>query len=369
MSFFSFRCPDTCANGFIDVYNAENVARVRKDEEEARKKEEEEEYRMQIADAESRMDRLRRRITGGDPEAHEKPPTISASEYPEQRSAKRARHESSNLALAQTATGRSRTTATDQLTDKDGHLNIFLETDGTRSQKIRPKKASQPEPASFTLRELAPELKPWYSSTTLVGEKQAAKSEKQTEKEQLREERARAGNDPLADMKRQLKATKDYERQRAELEAERKRELLKLKKEDLEGFSLDSEAPARHDRHRERGYKTSSGRDKETREKRRSDERRSDKRHRSRSPYTPHHDKGHRSERHERKRNRERSRSKSRDGRSRKTGRENSSRHDSDSHRRHRRSRSRHDHSRERRPRRDEKKPEGDNLKTKNGRI
>jgi len=270
----------------LDVYNTDNIERVRRDEEIAQKKEEEEEMKMQQEDAERRMVELRKRAAmrqggtapsaGGGEGGVDKGSVSEGSAMGLSRAnltggnkveegdalyATGAAHRIGSMAVTlhmQEHGGYREDSFIDPqvhklLTDKSGHINLFNENpSGPRrlsnreknpehEKEMAEKEVKIAEQFSMALGKPAGELRPWYVNVDKVGEKQEKKTEKQIEIEKRRDERFKNQNDPMAVMRRGVRQLKEVEVARKRIEGERKYELegLKIEQEELAGFCLN----------------------------------------------------------------------------------------------------------------------------------
>ncbi|RPB24923.1 hypothetical protein L211DRAFT_129864 [Terfezia boudieri ATCC MYA-4762] len=265
-----------------NVYNADNIERVRHDEEIARKKEEEEETKMQQEDAERRMMELRKRalerqsgtvssVGGGEGGGKLLTGSVSEESSMDSSGIKGNKAERRDALYATGGANRSGSTFHMQerqgyredsfitpqvhksLTDKSGHINFFAEhLSGPRKlsnpeknleheKEKAEKEAKIAEQFNMALGKSAGELRPWYVNVDKVGEKQERRTEKQVEIEKRRDEKFKNINDPMAVMRRGVRQLKGVEEARKRIERERKYELERLKMEDeeLEGFCLN----------------------------------------------------------------------------------------------------------------------------------
>ncbi|KAF8423235.1 hypothetical protein EV426DRAFT_137163 [Tirmania nivea] len=272
-----------------NVYNADNIERVRRDEEIARKKEEEEEMKMQQEDAERKMMELRKRALerqggavssvgreGGGGSGVEiltdgvNRGSVSEGSAMVSSGVKLMEGNMVGGANELYATGavhrngrtlhmpeRQNSFIAPQvhksLTDKSGHINLFLEHHfGPRKlsnheknleyeKEKAEKEAKIAEQFNMSLGKPAEELRPWYVNVGKVGEKQEKKTGRQVEIEKRRDERFKNLNDPMAVMRRGVRQLKGVEEARKRTERERKyeHERLRMEQEELEGFCLN----------------------------------------------------------------------------------------------------------------------------------
>ncbi|KAL3482313.1 hypothetical protein BJX99DRAFT_252569 [Aspergillus californicus] len=285
-----------------NVYNPENIARVRRDEEQAKAEEEEEERRMQEVDTERRIQILR----GERPPTPPPPPEPSTSrsekkyhttyagahrkrrriagEDDTDRDMRYAR-EDAELALAKreelVLAHKNKTDVDTPLHDSDGHINLFPRKEDSRKRVVEKNPETEKETADkrrsyedqYTMRfsnaagfrqDIGKD--PWYLSSRAGGVAPESLPSKNVwgNEDPLRKDREKARmdlNDPLAAMKRGVRQLKTVEDERKKWNQERARELDALKaseksrssrrrrrsrsKDSLEDFRLD-ESPDRH---------------------------------------------------------------------------------------------------------------------------
>ncbi|KAJ5727567.1 hypothetical protein N7493_005387 [Penicillium malachiteum] len=296
-----------------NVYNQENISRVKRDEAQAKALEEEDERRMQEVDAERRIAILRGEKIPTPPPAPPSRPSSEPLSRPERgltedrgfRKRRRLAGEDDtdrdirfareNVAHAETARNklmpaphRNNKDADAPLLDSAGHINLFPD-EGSRKKSEKNKEAEAEAEKSkssyedqYTMRfsnaagfKQAIGHKPWYSSSAQAAEAPDSMPEKNVwgNEDPLRKEREKArmdANDPLAAMKRGVRQLRATEQERKRWNDQRKKELEMLKSEQrashrrkrsksidsLEGFQLD--VPA--DKHRDRGDHRSSHR-------------------------------------------------------------------------------------------------------------
>ncbi|KAL4921889.1 hypothetical protein BDW62DRAFT_98236 [Aspergillus aurantiobrunneus] len=275
-----------------NVYNPENIARVRRDEAQAKAQEEEEERRMQEVDTERRILLLR-----GERPPTPPPPQSSTSQAKTETHAhytgghrKRRRvagendtdrdirfaREDAELALAKREElVHARASKHDApLHDSNGHIDLFPQEEGRKRAEKHPeaqkeaadKQRSYEDQYTMRFSDAAGFRQnvgkdPWYSSSPGIGIDLKSTPSKDVwgNEDPMRKERekARMGlNDPLAAMKKGVRQLKSVEEERRKWNQERSRELDALKaaektrshrrrrrprsNDSLEGFELDS---------------------------------------------------------------------------------------------------------------------------------
>ncbi|KAL4870973.1 hypothetical protein BDV12DRAFT_41192 [Aspergillus spectabilis] len=297
-----------------NVYNPENIARVRRDEAQAKAKEEEEERRMQEVDAERRIQILRGERPSTPPPPPPSQPSTSKAERTKQTDytgghRKRRRiagendtdrdiryaREDAELALAkrEELVLAPKNESDAPLHDSDGHINLFPEPKGER-KRVEKNPEAEKEAADkkrsyedqYTMRfSNATGFRqdigknPWYSSSQASGIAPEPIPNKDVwgNEDPLREEREKArmnSNDPLLAIKKGVRQLKTVEEERKRWNQERSRELDALKlaekarphhrrrrarsNDSLDGFRLD-ESPERRrtekDRHTDRRHR------------------------------------------------------------------------------------------------------------------
>ncbi|KAJ5924660.1 hypothetical protein N7466_008847 [Penicillium verhagenii] len=286
-----------------NVYNPENVARVKRDEAQAKALEEEDERRMQEVDAERRIRILRgERVPTPPPPPPARLPSEAstrrdrtltddagrsrkrrrvAGEDDTDRDIRFAREDAEQASIKReelTTAALKKNKSEAPILDRDGHINLFpTEGDNKKPEKNKEAEAeAQKEKRSYedqyTMRfsnaagfKQSIGQKPWYSSSTEAVEAPDLTSKNVWGNEDpMRKERAKArmdANDPLAIMKRGVRQLKATEQERKRWNEEKRRELEALRSEQgsrdrrshqrrkrsrsvdsLEGFKLDSPA-------------------------------------------------------------------------------------------------------------------------------
>ncbi|KAI9807738.1 MAG: hypothetical protein M1826_004470 [Phylliscum demangeonii] len=275
-----------------NVYNTDNVARVKRDEAIAQAREEEEERRMQEVDAERRMQILRSGSTRSVPLHEDHPvPELLGSERRRKRRKPgeddtdreiRLAQETSRLgpSSALPVTKPSRPTPTDTpLVDRNGHINLFPEERRAKSQVAKNPEA-EAEAAKkkreyedqYTMRfSNAAGFKqslaaPWYSSLQedKTGVKEPVGKDVWGNEDHARKRRdgiRRQDDDPLAAMKKGVAELRDVEKERQAWIKARQQEMRameqseptqrrrsskrrrhELEEDDLESFNVIHEA-------------------------------------------------------------------------------------------------------------------------------
>ncbi|RAK71032.1 uncharacterized protein BO72DRAFT_473580 [Aspergillus fijiensis CBS 313.89] len=285
-----------------NVYNPENIARVRRDEAQAKAREEEEERRMQEVDAERRIQILRGERPSTPPPPPPEPSDSFANKhksYSEDATRRRKRRrlagendtdrdirlaqEDAKIALA-TQDQQARVRSSDApLHDSSGHIDLFPQ--GKARKPVEKNAEAEKESAEkqqrledqYTMRfsnaagfRQSVNQNPWYSSSrndTQPSESMPSKDVWGNEDPRRRErEKARLdANDPLAAMKKGVQQLRSVERERNRWNEERKRELEEMKSterrrshprrrrspslDSLEGFRLDASSDSRQKHH------------------------------------------------------------------------------------------------------------------------
>ncbi|KAK3988194.1 hypothetical protein QBC44DRAFT_106318 [Cladorrhinum sp. PSN332] len=321
-----------------NVYNADNIARVRRDEAAAEAKEEAEEQRMQEQDAERRLAILRGEVP---PPLEDAPPPTDDHLPPREkdrhpsfggRKRKRAGEDDTDFEMrlakerADVGNRAARELAPKQssapsLVDGKGHITLFEEA------KLPPQKNEEAErEAAQKKREYTDQYQmrmvnaagrdgqgltrdgPWYASAD--GDALAAVPSKNMfgkddPQRKVREATRLDASDPLAMMKRGAAKVKELDKERRRDNEERERELEALKKEERREKRRRRDGSGRSRRHREDDRPRSKERHRSrSRERERHRSRRDRSRSRDRGERRHHDTHRHRSHRsgHERER-------------------------------------------------------------------
>ncbi|KZF25229.1 hypothetical protein L228DRAFT_280485 [Xylona heveae TC161] len=276
-----------------NVYNPDNIARVRRDEAAAKAREEEEERQMQEEDANWRLDQLRGSVSKRhapertvENEVREERPHFGRSEARKRRKLAGEDDTDRDIRLAAEAVhSRTDAIATQHdrkpshdvsLTDASGHFNLF----DTRPTKGSISKNSEAEAeaakerykfeSQYTLRLANAEgnkdskKRPWYTATDAVFSSHGAldgldrdNSDQEEQRKRARADARRDQQDPLASMMKGIRDLRDVQKERQKWDAERRKEMDSfepisrhhLERErrkhvkELDNFSLDSAPP------------------------------------------------------------------------------------------------------------------------------
>lgn len=251
-----------------NVYNPENIARVRKDEAAAHAEDEERERQLRSNEAETRLNLLKggtdfvspQNIPNDEPE-----PTSHGSRKDPSHKRRRLNGEDDTdrdirLAMVDTK-GASQEPRANTLFDSEGHIDLVQE----RSRKTKPRDGSETQNEAVGMRfsdaaGYRSKGQPWYANNS-----QTRRSDATIDKDvwgnddprrQEREQQRIATNDPLAAMRKGVKQLRENEKQRKEWIEQRERDLYEVErlasqskrkarsKSDeegsLDGFSLDA---------------------------------------------------------------------------------------------------------------------------------
>lgn len=257
-----------------NVYNADNVARVRQDEAAAQAKEEAEEQRTQEEDAARRLRILRGqsvspirenvRIREASAPQDDKSRDIGpATGHPKRRKLRGENDTDMEMRLARETDKRPPPALIKSndapITDTRGHINLFPDADTKAERKERPKRSRSKDKREAPADEGAMKFvdaagfrtnikaKPWYhDSTADAGEGKDVWGNADAGR-QARNSARVATDDPLAAIKRGVQGVRAVERERRAWTAERERDLPK-----------DSRRRRRHHEHKEHRSKSRS---------------------------------------------------------------------------------------------------------------
>ncbi|GAB1194515.1 hypothetical protein APSETT444_003761 [Aspergillus pseudonomiae] len=248
-----------------NVYNPENIARVRRDEAQAQAREEEQERRMQEVDAERRIQILRGERPSTPPPPPRSPSPVSRHDrksYAEDTARFRKRRrlagendtdrdirfaqEDAQIALAKREELASTRSSDAPLYDSAGHIDLFPSQPSHKHTEKNPeaeKESAERQKAyedQYTMRfsnaagfRQSVGQKPWYSSsgTEAMAPDSISGKDVWGNEDPMRREREKAridANDPLAAMKKGVRQLKSVEHERRKWDEERKRELEAL---------------------------------------------------------------------------------------------------------------------------------------------
>ncbi|KAM0279588.1 hypothetical protein ACHAQH_004544 [Verticillium albo-atrum] len=269
-----------------NVYNADNIARVRRDEATAKAEEEAEEQRIQEVDAERRLAILRGEepppLPEPSPERDDVPRDRQPSGGRERKKRKRTGEDDTDfeLRIAQERSAVVRATGDDgvqsktsdaPIVDRDGHIDLFGE-DRKRdrrsekhpeAEKEAEKKKREYEDQYRMRLSSAPGrggmLNPWYSKSTddnaPPDEFQATEKDVWGNEDPGRKKRAAeriTSNDPLAMMKQGAAKVREVKRERQKGQQERDMELEKMRREDRRRERRERDERRSERRHRDR---------------------------------------------------------------------------------------------------------------------
>ena len=295
-----------------NVYNADNIAKVKRDEAAAAAREEAEEQRMQEADAERRIQILRgleieapaapvegraeaERDRIGAPGRERKRRRI-AGEDDTDRDIRFAQENNALLPAKAEMSLKSKKSSDAPITDINGHINLFpaegSERHAPKNAEVEAEKAKKLKEYEdqYTMRfsnaagfKQAIGQKPWYQTMgadeNKDGEPETVTKDVWGNEDPRRKERETmriAANDPLAAIQRGVAGVREVERERQKWKEEKNREIREIeeaerrrrkrkkrssKDDDLESFSLnDTTKDDKQRRHHHRGDREDSSR-------------------------------------------------------------------------------------------------------------
>ncbi|OAT06811.1 hypothetical protein BDBG_02965 [Blastomyces gilchristii SLH14081] len=288
-----------------NVYNTDNIARVRRDEAEAKARDEEEQRRLQEIDAEKRIQILRglRSPSRSPPPVQEAPTAAERKDKErEHREPRDHRHRKRRRISGENETDRDIRFAREDaqraetkrendvvlvrkpskddapIIDDSGHINLFPEPaaidaitgssgKNPEAEEEAAKKKLEYED-QYTMRfsnaagfKQSLDKGPWYSSSAVdiaakTAEDMLPSKDVWGNEDPRRQERERARtdmNDPLAAMKRGVRQLREVEKERKKWEEERRRELKALKEEERRERGDSSRHRRERRRRRRRG--------------------------------------------------------------------------------------------------------------------
>lgn len=298
---YSFKCGLTLSSHLLgkkswNVYNQENIARVRRDEAAARAQEEAEEQRLREIDAEHRFELLRGNNTNAFPRRVE---DDLVQELGGDRPRKRRRlpgedDTERDIRLARGEAARVKERAerhqnARSLIDNRGHINLFGEGDQRRVEKkavdAEASKARQNSDGQYTMRfsnasgTQPSHEKPWYTESVTQDDHDANASAKDVwgnadPRRREREQQRLRADDPLVAMKRGVAQLREVEKKRKEWRDQRERDLSEVEElarearkrtqrarseaDSLEDFSLDGgyKSASKHRKTRSAGHES-----------------------------------------------------------------------------------------------------------------
>ncbi|KAF0644927.1 hypothetical protein FPSE5266_09802 [Fusarium pseudograminearum] len=244
-----------------NVYNADNVARVRRDEAAAKAAEEGEEQRMQEIDAQRRLAILR----GEEPPPIEEPESTKPNETSigdrdaSHRGPRRKRkrpdeddtdfemriaRENENTALVKSEPER-KSTSSAPIVDHNGHIDLLgdeksrahAEKNEEAEKEAKKKKQSYEDQFMMRLSNAAGKdgvLRPWYSQADAAAPDASSKDVWGNQDPNRRDRDAKrvASNDPLAMMKQGASKVRELKQDRKRFQEEREQELKNLRREE-----------------------------------------------------------------------------------------------------------------------------------------
>ncbi|KAK4094929.1 hypothetical protein PCL_03182 [Purpureocillium lilacinum] len=263
-----------------NVYNADNIARVRRDEAAAKAAEEAEEQRMQEIDAQRRLAILRGEEPPPLPEREEPNAIVPSSTreaesgYPNTARPRRQRKKPGEddtdfeLRLAREQTEASSANALEQtrnptssapIVDRAGHIDLLgdekarahTERNEDAERDARAKRREIEDQYRMRLANAAGKgavSEPWYSQSDHAAVAAPSKDVWGNEDPRRKERQAQRliANDPLAIMKQASAKMKELKQQRQKIAEEREKELKQLRKEEKHADLVRARVPVRH---------------------------------------------------------------------------------------------------------------------------
>ncbi|KAI3581570.1 hypothetical protein IWW34DRAFT_804235 [Fusarium oxysporum f. sp. albedinis] len=252
-----------------NVYNADNIARVRRDEAAAKAAEEAEEQRMQEIDAQRRLAILRGEvpppIEDDEPPKDEEPP-VRDRDALQRTSMRRKRkrpgeddtdfemrlaRENDNSALVRIESEK-KSTSSAPIVDHNGHIDLLGdEKSRTHAEKNEEaereaKKKKQSYEDQYTMRFSNATgkdglLKPWYSQSDAAAPDASSKDVwgNQDPNRKERDAKRIVSNDPLAMMKKGASKVREIKQERKRFQEEREEELKQMRRDERHRVESD----------------------------------------------------------------------------------------------------------------------------------
>ncbi|KAF5613525.1 uncharacterized protein FSUBG_734 [Fusarium subglutinans] len=245
-----------------NVYNADNIARVRRDEAAAKAAEEAEEQRMQEIDAQRRLAILRGEvpppIEDDEPPKDEEPP-VRDRDASQRMSTRRKRkqpgeddtdfemriaRENENSALVRIEPEK-KSTSSAPLVDHNGHIDLLgdeksrahAEKNEEAEKEAKKKKQSYEDQYTMRFSNATGKdgaLKPWYSQSDAAAPDASSKDVwgNQDPNRKERDAKRIASNDPLAMMKKGASKVREIKQERKRFQEEREEELKQMRRDE-----------------------------------------------------------------------------------------------------------------------------------------
>ncbi|KAF5606249.1 hypothetical protein FPCIR_99 [Fusarium pseudocircinatum] len=273
-----------------NVYNADNIARVRRDEAAAKAAEEAEEQRMQEIDAQRRLAILRGEvpppIEDDEPPKDEEPP-VRDRDVSQRTSTRRKRklpgeddtdfemriaRESENAVLVRIEPEK-KSTSSAPLVDHNGHIDLLgdeksrahAEKNEEAEKEAKKKKQSYEDQYTMRFSNATGKdgvLKPWYSQSDAAAPDASSKDVwgNQDPNRKERDAKRIVSNDPLAMMKKGASKVREIKQERKRFQEEREEELKQMRRDERH---REKRRRRHHERDRSRERHRSRDRDAE----------------------------------------------------------------------------------------------------------
>ncbi|RTE78633.1 hypothetical protein BHE90_006896 [Fusarium euwallaceae] len=253
-----------------NVYNADNIARVRRDEAAAKAAEEAEEQRMQETDAQRRLAILRGEapppIEDAEPSTADEPPPRETTHSGSMRRKRkrpgeddtdfemRVARERDSMAVVSLESERKPTSSA-PIVDHAGHIDLFgdeklrahAEKNEEAEKEAKKKKQSYEDQYTMRFSNAAGKdgaLQPWYSQSDAAAPDASSKDVwgNQDPKRKERDTKRIVSNDPLAMMKQGASKVRELKQERKRFQEERDEELKQMRREDRHRVEIGVEA-------------------------------------------------------------------------------------------------------------------------------